>query len=286
MVMQPSRQETRGAGRRSRRMMRPGPSPLGSSRATRRACWREAMALGALLNVVACAPTPVRPHAAASSDSSLPRPERIAVLPFAVSAGDVTENQAIGERIKDSFLSSTASERQLEIGHKVSDRMADDLVSGIRALGLSADRVDRNAVLAPGTLVIDGRFTRVDEGNRLRRLVIGFGAGQSDVDAEVEVDLQTASGRDTVLAFSTDARSAPMPGAAVTMGAGAAAQGGVTAASVAASGGVGALKEGRASVDSDAGHTAKQIVAYLSEFFARQGWISAEHVERAKVDES
>jgi Domain of unknown function (DUF4410) len=257
-----------------------------SPRAGRRVSWAEAIAIVALSTVAACAPTSVRPRAAAPTDAKLSRPERIAVLSFTVDPDDVSEDQAVGARIARSFSSSSKSDRQLEIAKKLSDRLADDVVSGIQKLGLSAERADRATPLSPGTLVIDGRFTKIDQGNRTRRIMIGLGAGQSTVDAAVEVDVLTANGRSTVLAFDTEARSAPMPGAAVTMGAGAAAQGGATVASAAASGGAGALKESRSSVESDTGRTAKQIVAYLSEFFAKQGWISADLAQEANVHES
>ncbi|HZR82322.1 MAG TPA: DUF4410 domain-containing protein [Candidatus Binatia bacterium] len=238
--------------------------------------------VAAALAIVACAPASVKPLGSTTA-TGLPRPTRVAVVDFAVNAGDVHEDQAPGTRLMNAFSSSSASERELEIGRKVADALASDMASGIQQLGFPVERVARGTPLGAGTLVVDGRLLDVDEGNRLRRIAIGFKAGQSSVKSEVHVTLVTETGSRPVLDFTAEGASAPMPGAAVTMGAGAAAQGGVTVASAAAAGGVGAIKTQRSTVENDAGGAAKQIVAYLSDFFAHQGWIAPDQAERAKI---
>ncbi len=67
------------------------------------------------------------------------------------------------------------------------------------------------------------------------------------------------------------------------MGAGAAVTGGVTAGMAAASPAEGALKEYHSEVERIAAHSADQAVAYLSEFFAKQGWIRPDQLKKAKV---
>src|SRR5262249_23675847 len=68
----------------------------------------------------------------------------------------------------------------------------------------------------------------------------------------------------------------------VSAGVGAAASGGMTAGSAAANVGSSAVKGYRTQVDQMAGRSADQAVAYLSEFFARQGGIPQEKVIQAK----
>jgi hypothetical protein len=104
--------------------------------------------------------------------------------------------------------------------------------------------------------VITGRFVDIDEGNRAARFVIGLGAGQSKVDAQVQVLAPSGGGFRTVLEFNTHADSGEMPGAAVTIGAGAAAQGGVTAGMAAANVAAGGVKGYRSGVESMAGRSA------------------------------
>jgi len=237
------------------------------------------LALACALALAACRPASVRPDRVTTA-RDLPRPQRIAVLDFTVDDGAVKEDSAIGSKVIRAFSGSDQDERQAEIGRKAAAALTADLVDGIRELGLPADRAGREQPLPAGTLVVDGRFVDIDEGNRLKRLMIGFSSGQSSVDTHVVVDMLTDQGRQRLLAFDATAKSAPMPGAAVTMGAGAAAQGAQT---VAVAAGTGALKESRSTVESDAGAGASQIVAYLSEFFGRQGWIAPDKVRSPRV---
>jgi hypothetical protein len=80
------------------------------------------------------------------------------------------------------------------------------------------------------------------------------------------------------------ADSGKMPGAAATMGAGTAVQGDVTAGMAASSAVGGAVKEHHSEVERMAGHSADQAVAYLSEFFAKQGWIRPDQVKKVTLD--
>ena len=229
----------------------------------------------------ACAKTVVRPQQE-SAPAGFSRPTNILVYDFAVSESDVRENQGFLAQIRRGWSTSTQSERDLELGRQVAGAYAEDLVSGIRELGLPAERARRETPIASNTLLIDGQFLNVDEGNRLRRVVIGFGAGGSNVDSRVQVYYATSTERRQLLEFTTHADSGKMPGAAATMGVGAAAQGGVTAGAAAAQAAIGGVKEHRSDLENMAGRSAEQAVAYLSECFAKQGWIPAEAVKKAK----
>ena len=67
-----------------------------------------------------------------------------------------------------------------------------------------------------------------------------------------------------------------MPGAAPTLGAGAAVQGGVTAGMVVANTAISGVKTYNSDVARMAAASGDQVVRYLSEFFAQQGWIGAD----------
>jgi len=202
-----------------------------------------------------------------------PAPSKVLVYHFAVTPGQVRENQSIIQRAVRSGSSTTPQKRNAQIGHQVSDRMTVHLVAGITALGLPAEvaALDRDAEI--GEMQIVGQFLRVDEGNRLKRTVIGFGAGGSKVDVVTQVYYVTDRGARKMLEFRTHADSGKMPGAAVTMGAGAAAQGGVTAGVAAANVATGSIKAYKSEVDRMAAKSADEAVKYLGEFFQKQGWI-------------
>jgi hypothetical protein len=110
------------------------------------------------------------------------------------------------------------------------------------------------------------------------------GAGASRVDTEGQVYHAGQAGqgpRTKLLEFTTHADSGKMPGAAVTMGAGAAAQGGATAGMAVANAAVGGVKTYRSEVERMAANSSEQATAYLSEYFGKQGWIAADRVRKA-----
>jgi Domain of unknown function (DUF4410) len=120
-------------------------------------------------------------------------------------------------------------------------------------------------------VIVDGQFTDINEGNRLRRLVIGFGAGASTLDTSVQLFQRTGESSSQVLGFTTHADSGKMPGAAVTGPAGAAA-GGSAAAIVGTNAAVGGAKTYTSSAGFLADKTSTQIVDSITQYFAQHGW--------------
>lgn len=246
--------------------------------------WRLICATAVAALAASCASTSVRPAFEASA-ANLSKPKRILVYDFAISTKDVTENQSLFKQAANSFDSTTQTQREFEIAKQVRDRMSEDLVAGILELGIPAQRAYGQPPTLPDTLVLIGEFENVDEGNRLRRMVIGFGAGGSYVDTRMQLMVPSAGSFRVLTQFSTHADSGHMPGAAVTMGAGAAAQGGVTAGMAAANVAMSGIKGYRSDVERMAGRSADEAVAYLSEYFAKQGWISPDKVQSPNRDD-
>jgi len=226
--------------------------------------------LAAALTVVAgCAPTTVR-QTGMQSAPPLPRPERVVVYDFAVSLDEIKLNAGPAARLRRALSGGSQSEAQAEVARQVAGKFSEELVKLINELGLPAERVPRGWKLPDKTLAVDGQFVSIDEGNRARRLIIGFGAGGTDVTAHVQLYMGRPAGPILVQEFETNAESSKKPGAAVTMGAGAAVGAGVAVAGAAS----GAL-ETQASVEADARRAAKALAERLGELFAEQGWIAA-----------
>ena len=122
-------------------------------------------------------------------------------------------------------------------------------------------------------LAISGQFLAIDEGNRAERVVIGLGAGRSDVRTSVQVAELFPEGRRLVESFEVDAKSGRKPGAAETMGVGAAAGNLAVAGAVSAAGTVASEAFG-ANVEADAERTAAKIATVLRSFFQREGWVT------------
>ncbi len=231
--------------------------------------------------VGACARTVVRPETEMQS-FGVPRPQEILVCDFASTEAEAAENQVAVKKTDHETSSTSEGEQDKELARRAANTLAEELVRGLRDLGFAVERKPRGAPIGRHQLLIDGEFLDVDKGSRLERLVIGFGVGASKVDTDVHVYYGTH--RRKLLDFKTHADSGKMPGAAATMGAGAAVGVGVTAATVAASAAEGALKEYQSEIDRMSRHSADQAVAYLSEFFAKQGWIRSDQVKKPKVE--
>ena len=226
--------------------------------------------------VAACGQTGIR-KAVRTNETNLPRPGRILVYDFAVSEEEVKEYQGIMRQqpaIKD------ASERERLLAQEVKDALAEELVDALKSLGFVAERAPRNARTTGNDLVIDGQFLTVDEGNPLHRLVIGFGTGGSSVQTRVQVYQAPESHR--LLEFTTQSESSSLPGAAPMLGAGAVAQGGVTAGMAVANATVSGVKTYKSDVARMAAASGDQVARYLSEFFAAQGWIEPDKVRKAR----
>lgn len=235
--------------------------------------------IGVLLAVfgMACGQSGIR-RAALVPETNLPRPSRILILDFAVSEREVKEYQGIMRQqpsIKD------ASERERLLAMEVKDALAEEVIDGLRPLGFVVERVGRDTKVTGNDLLIDGQFLTVDEGNPLRRLVIGFGTGSSLVESQVQL-YQGEQAR-KLMEFTTQSDSGKMPGAAATLGAGAAAQGGVTAGMAVANAAVTGVKTYKSDVARMAAASGDQVARYLSEFFAKQGWIRADQVRKARM---
>ncbi|HWT36540.1 MAG TPA: DUF4410 domain-containing protein [Paraburkholderia sp.] len=66
--------------------------------------------------------------------------------------------------------------------------MADTLVADLQRAGIEARRLAAGAPIPAQGWLVRGVFLAVDEGNRVRRAVVGFGAGQGKIELAVAVD--------------------------------------------------------------------------------------------------
>lgn len=125
--------------------------------------------------------------------------------------------------------------------------------------------------------LIRGEFTKVNQGSRLLRGTIGFGAGGTKVETNVYVFDLNQNSNTPFLTFSTTGGSNAEPGAVT----GAATDPVVAAIGVVASG-AGGVAHG---LTEDTARTAREITAELSDYMYRSGWISKDKwIEPKKVD--
>ena len=101
---------------------------------------------------------------------------------------------------------------------QIVDEMADSITKGLKAKGVPAERLDpvRDPLPTEGWMV-SGVFNEVDEGNRLKRAVMGFGKGATQMEVQVGIsDLQSEIPRAPFAIFGTLKDPSKLPGAGVT----------------------------------------------------------------------
>jgi hypothetical protein len=65
--------------------------------------------------------------------------------------------------------------------------LSNTIVSELNNAGIRASRLEPGALTPQDGLLVGGEFLEVDEGNRMRRAMVGFGAGSEEVKVQVEV---------------------------------------------------------------------------------------------------
>jgi len=206
------------------------------------------------------------------------KPDRIIVNDFAYSPDQVRLDSGLSAKVMEAASGESRSEQELDTGREVSIALSNELVKEIRAMGLPAERGSFPVDVPDSVALVRGQFLSINEGNRTERVVIGLGAGRTDVQAQVQLYAVKGSERKLLESLEVDAKSSRAPGMAETMGMGAA-TGNLAAAAVVGAGGHAAGEEFGANVEDDASRAAKAIAGELKKVFAREGWIEASPAE-------
>jgi len=202
-----------------------------------------------------------------SREAPPPRPAVVLVYDPAFREADVTENKSTVALVANP---TSGQDDRAAVGNAAAAAFAEELVEELGKRGVRAERANRATPVPANALSVVAQFVDVDEGNRVKRLVIGFGDGASRIDTRVQI---YDAGR-RLLEFDTHSDSGKMPGGAVTMGAGAVVTGGVTAVSAVGGAVVGGVKAHRSAIEKLAAKSGAEAAAYLSAYFGRQGWIA------------
>lgn len=237
---------------------------------------------------ISCAKTTVTARQDYIEGDKLSKPGRIIVYDFAATLEDVpADDPMIGFYAKPA---KSLKADEISIGRRLGTEIAGELVKEIRDLGMPAERSNGGLSAEIGDLIIKGAFVTVDQGDRLKRMLIGFGAGAGELKTLVEIYLLTAEGPRPLVTEEIKAAGGKMPGmlvsiaaavaagpAGLSVGAAAAAgPGGAAGTATVTSGGVNVAKEiGPESLGAAAKKTAMEITKALSQIFARHGWIPA-----------
>ena len=183
----------------------------------------------------------------------------------------IPPNSTISADLSTPSTPPTAEE--LETGRKLGNLIAHDLAADIRGMGLSAIHARSGSVPQVGDGVIRGYLISVEGGSTVKRFVIGFGAGASEMDAVVEGYAVTPQGWRKLGSGTLSSSGNKMPGMVVP-----------AAVAIATGSPIGLIVMGGAKVYGEASGkntlegrakaTADAIAAQLKIRFRERGWMS------------
>ncbi|MGA8597307.1 MAG: DUF4410 domain-containing protein [Bryobacteraceae bacterium] len=218
---------------------------------------------------IACAQVPgtgrvqIKPIQSYSGASPLAKPTAIVVYNFAATPEEVELNHAVLNRVR-MHMSGAQDDEKAQLSRKIVDEFSDSLIKDLQKTGRPISRGIPGELPADHTLAVQGDFLLIDEGNRARRMAIGLGAGASKVEANVQCFIRQPAQNIVITEFRAISKSSRKPGAAETMGAGAAPE--VSAAATGAT----ELKQG---AEGDTDRMAKAIAKQITKTMTAQGWI-------------
>ncbi len=195
------------------------------------------------------------------------KPPVVLVYDFAVT---------LEEALTDTFgtysgRAGEAESKEIQLGRATAASLSEQLVAKLQKKGIAAERALDDRAPPLHAFVVRGQFLDVNKGSRIKRMVIGFGAGSSKLVARVQVYQALDWGLRRIAEAEAVATGSKSPGMAVPVGAGAAM--GAAATSAAISGGLTVAREVRGSMDADAGRMAEQIAKRAEAYYRRQGWL-------------
>jgi hypothetical protein len=225
------------------------------------------LVLGLTAIGMGCASAGVKPVAGTADESMLPRPGVVLVYDFAVGANDVVID-TLGAEFQNEGRTLTEEE---QTAYATANQLSVAIVDALGKSGINARRARDEDVPPLHAILLKGQFITIDKGSRFKRMVIGFGAGSSELRTRIQVYQATQRGLRRIVAAEADATGSKMPGMAVPIAGGAAM--GSVATSAAISGGMNIIDETRGAMNPDAKRLAEKIAERAKSFYVRQGWL-------------
>ena len=152
---------------------------------------RSVLCLLAMVIFAACASTNVNQQTPMQAPG-IARPNQIWVYNFVANPADMPTDSSISGQVGAPSTPPTA--QQVQEGRRLGALIATELVADINAMGLSAVQAGPGTTAHVGDGVIRGYLVSVQGGSAVKRFVIGFGAGTSEMDTVVEGYVLTPQG--------------------------------------------------------------------------------------------
>jgi hypothetical protein len=177
-----------------------------------------------VLQLAACASAQVTPLAQSAPAAAAP-PPLILVYDFELDAADVHgEPGLLPHPLQNRPLAGALLHRSACSGDdtaacaaEIRELIATSLVTDLRKAGLTALRGSPSEPLPAQGWLVRGVFTELDTGNRLRRAVIGFGQGATQMQLVLSVDDLSHGAPQPLYSAGASATNGSAPGAVVLL---------------------------------------------------------------------
>ncbi len=229
-----------------------------------RPCIPAACLLGALA-VAACAGTDVTSRQDRLDDQTIAKPALVHVHDFASPFPDAPEGSALaGLAARRRAAPDAVDSRQ---HRQLGALVAAHLVEELHKRGIAAARAGAAPHPQTGDAVLRGDFIVADEGDRVQRVLFGFGAGAAELRTLAETYLVVADTLVPLRSAEVEAEGGKLPGMVGSLAIG-------SLADIAFSGSLSLASEaGPESIEGAARRTAAQIAQLMLAAYVRRGWM-------------
>jgi hypothetical protein len=122
----------------------------------------------------------------------------------------------VRKRVKDKVDMVTGAESPGEKAKEIINSLAQSIVAELNDKNVVSKRLYKQPPPASRCWVLEGEFVEHDEGDRLKRAVIGFGSGSSDMQVAITLSEVAEGSRRVLLDTPMDGKKDRMPGAVIT----------------------------------------------------------------------
>jgi len=221
------------------------------------------------LVVAGCASTKVT-NRQMYEGGKLARPNNIWVYDFVATPDGVPADSALAGQYAEPDKPMTPEE--IAAGRKLGAQIAQELVTEIQAMGLFAQEASTGMKPQVNDIVIRGYLVSIGKGSAAERLVIGFGAGKSELTTLVEGYQMTADGLRKLGSGTVESGGSKTPGSALGV-VGLIATGNPAGLIISTGMKVYGEASGSSKLEGRAKATAKEIAEKLKPRFQQEGWI-------------
>jgi hypothetical protein len=215
--------------------------------------------------LVGCATTHVQPMLEYGGAAQLQPPVLALIHDFAISPAHDVPDQTSGSE----------SDHKAATARSANTVLSNTLIEEMKKLGLPAQKASDSIPAGENTLSIEGEFLCLEEGSRIKRMLIGFGAGAAQVNTIVRIYLHSGNHKELLQEFMATVETPEKAGIGPAMlGIDPLAGGGIISTTV--SSGVSAASETWGSdIEALSDALAREIVKSFVGFAIRQGWTTA-----------